>query len=152
MALVSMRQLLDHAAEHGAPYPFCVVERHLQADAAAHRVTEQVRVGHAQVVEQACHVGGHQRAVIGLGVVRLVAVSVPAAVESDHAPPGGGQRLLPARAHPIESVVTAVAVHEYDWRPVLGSVQLVVQSRTGGVEIGHFRVRYGISWASRVRD
>ena len=34
----------------------------------------------------------------------------------------------------------------------LRSVQLVVQSRTGGVEIGHFRVRYGISWASRVRD
>src|SRR5262249_45659871 len=59
---------------------------HLPGDECPSRIADQMRALELEVVEQAYHVGRHLRAVF-LHVARLVALAVPAAIQSDDLEP-----------------------------------------------------------------
>src|SRR5262249_44666510 len=61
------------------------------------------------------HILGHDRAVIGGGVIELARRAMAAIVECDSAAPGLAQRRHPARRDPIDLFVRRKAVHEHDW-------------------------------------
>src|SRR5262249_60298309 len=60
------------------------------------------------------HVRGHERAVVGGGIVELARGAMAAIVERDHAPAGLGQRRDPAGMHPVDRGGRGEAVHQDD--------------------------------------
>src|SRR3974390_2021323 len=66
-----------------------------------------------QVIEQRAHILGHDRAVIGGGIVQLAGLSVPAIIKRDHAATSACQRRHPAWAYPVDLLGRGKAVHQH---------------------------------------
>src|SRR5215468_2329154 len=67
------------------------------------------------MIEQRSHIIGHDRAVIGGGVVELGGPAMAAIVERDRAPSSAGQCRHPARCDPVDLFVRCKAVDEHNW-------------------------------------
>src|SRR4029077_9722259 len=96
-----------------------------------------------EMVQKSTYVGGHGLQCVDRGVVRLLALAVATAVQTDHAVPGVGQRFLPASADPVEAVVGGETVHKHNGRSVLRSMELVMKT-----DVVAFEVHGGSSYPS----
>ena len=136
------RALDADATKHRPAQPRREVEHALDADAGTHGEPEVVRRLDAEVVEKALDVGGHHGRLIRARVVRLVAVSMAAAVEADDAEAGACERLLPPRADPVQPVVRGEPVHQHDRGAAFGTVDLVMQPDAVAVEVHRVPIHY----------
>ena len=101
-------------AEHGGAGAVGMGEREEGRVPRAHGIAHDVGALEAEMLDQAADVLGHDRGVIGGGIVELARLAVAAIVERDDAPAGARERRHPAGRDPVHFLVRREAVDEHD--------------------------------------
>src|SRR6185437_1528043 len=103
--------------------------------ARTHRKAEQMGAFNTEVIHQSQNVARHVLTAISVGLVRLGAFAMAAAIECDHPHPASLEGAVPAEAAPVLVAIGSKAVDEND-RPALPRCAHIIEGdrQPAGIE------------------